>query len=362
MIAIYFVIFFALLLFYLFGFWVRWQWNQNFQEQKNGYDVGQISVIIPFRNECENLPTLIQSINQLKDFSKEIIFVNDHSEDQFEKCFEELDIPIPFTILHLKAPHEGKKTALRLGIANALGDFILTWDADIRISPNYFQSLSTIPQSDLLILPVSMPGKNFQAYFFELDYQYLNALNTGISGNLKPVVASGANLLFNKVVFLEIDSIQNHVNIPSGDDVFLLQDFKSNNQTIELAFKKDLIVETNPPGNWNEFFQQRLRWIGKSSKVSDRSANIIGVLGMIYHLGFWMLWMTDASWNQIWWITLLKIGLDALVFLPYLIILRRKRIVFFVPIFSIVYPIYLLLILVTTLFYEPEWKGRILSE
>lgn len=362
MITIYFTIFSALLLFYLFGFWVRWQWNQNFQDRKSLYDVNQISVIIPFRNESKNLPTLIQSINQLKHFPKEIIFVNDHSEDDFEMYFEKLHIPIPFTILHLKSPQEGKKTALRLGIADATGDFILTWDADIQINPNYFKSLSTVPQSDLLILPVSMPGKNIQELFFELDYQYLNALNAGISGNLKPIVASGANLLFNKEIFLEIDSIESHVDVPSGDDAFLLQDFKLNDQTIELAFKKDLIVQTNPPSNWNEFFQQRLRWIGKSGKVSDRSANIIGIIGLMYHLGFWMLWMTDVSWNQILWITIMKIGLDALVFLPYLIMIGRKRILFLVPIFSILYPIYMLMILVTTLFYEPEWKGRSLSE
>ena len=359
---IYFIFFTALLLFFLFGFWVRWQWNQNFQERDVLFDVDDISVIIPFRNESENLPGLIQAINQLKVFPKEIIFVNDHSEDDFEVLFEKLQIPIPFKILNLKSPNQGKKSALRLGIDDAEGSFILTWDADILVSPNYFISLSKVPQSDLLILPVSMPGNTFQELFFELDYQYLNALNAGISGNLNPIVASGANLLFNKEIFLEIDSIESHIDTPSGDDAFLLQDFKLNDQKIELAFKKDLIVKTKPPSNWNDFFQQRLRWIGKSSKVADRSANIIGVLGLMYHLGFWLLFLTDISWNQIVWVVIFKISLDFLVFLPYLSILRRKRILLLVPIFSVLYPIYMLMILVTTLFYEPEWKGRSLSE
>jgi glycosyltransferase involved in cell wall biosynthesis len=362
MIGIYFILFTALLLFYLFGFWVRWQWNQNFQERKSLFIPSEISVIIPFRNETENLPQLIESINNFKTYPKEIIFVNDHSEDDFALCFEKLQIPIPFTILNLKSPQQGKKSALRLGIDDALGAFILTWDADIKVSPNYFTSLSKVPKSDLLILPVSMPGKTLQEIFFELDYQYLNALNAGISGNLKPIVASGANLLFNKEIFLEIDSIESHIDVPSGDDAFLLQDFKLNDQTIELAFKKDLIVETDPPSNWNDFFQQRLRWIGKSSKVNDRSANIIGILGMMYHLGFWLLFMTDISWSQLVWLTVFKVSLDFLVFAPYLSILRRKRILFLVLIFSILYPIYMLMILVTTLFYEPEWKGRSLSE
>ena len=72
------------------------------------------------------------------------------------------------------------------------------------------------------------------------------------SGNLNPIVASGANLLFNKEIFLEIDSIESHIDTSSGDDAFLLQDFKLNDQKIELAFKKGRTGETYNIGGRNE--------------------------------------------------------------------------------------------------------------
>jgi hypothetical protein len=43
---------------------------------------------------------------------------------------------------------------------------------------------------------------------------------------------------------------------------------------------------------------------------------------------------------------------------PYLRILKRSWLALFIPVFSMIYPIYMLMILVMTLFYEPEWKGR----
>ena len=216
--------------------------------------------------------------------------------------------------------------------------------------------------TDFLVLPVSMPGKNISQIFFELDYQYLNALNVAVSGHTKPIVASGANLLFSKEAFEEVDSFEDHADVASGDDVFLLLDFKRGKKEIELALHPDLQVTTEVPKTWDAFFQQRLRWIGKSRKVGDKLAYYLGVIGIVYHVGFWLMFFIDASWKQLLLLTIVKVILDAFVLLPYLFILKRAWIGFFLPFFSLVYPIYMLMILVMTMFYEPEWKGRLINE
>lgn len=361
MIWLYIIIFSAFSIICLFGFWIRWQWNKNYQEQKVFFPIEEISVVIPFRNEAENLPDLIASLNQLHRFPREIIWVNDHSEDDFQACFRELSIPFKSTMIHLSAEDAGKKTAIRAGISDAQGKYILTWDADIVVSKDYFERLSMTPLTDFLVLPVSMPGKNLSQIFFELDYQYLNALNVAVSGHTKPIVASGANLLFNKAIFEEIDSFEEHADVSSGDDIFLLQDFKRGKKEIELALHPGLQVKTKVPQTWEAFFQQRLRWIGKSKKVGDKLASYLGVIGLIYHVSFWLMFFTMASWNQLLILTVVKITLDALILLPYLFIIKRPWIGIFIPFFSLVYPIYMLMILVMTLFYEPEWKGRTVS-
>ena len=291
-------------------------------------------------------------------FPREIIFVNDHSEDDFKPCFDALIVPFKTTIINLSPGDEGKKTAIRAGISDAIGEFILTWDADIVVNPNYFRQLAKTPLSDLLILPVSMPGKNLKQFFFELDFQYFNALNTSISGHTKPISANGANLLFNKAIFEEIDSFDEHADVASGDDSFLLIDFKNNKKSIELALHTDLQIKTPIPDTWEAIINQRLRWIGKSKKVGDRFANYLAIFGLIYHLGFWLMFLTDATWNQLSILFYWKILLDGLLIFPYLLILKRAWLGILIPVFSMIYPIYMLMILVMTLFYEPQWKGR----
>lgn len=358
MIWLYIILFSALSCICMFGFWIRWQWNKNYLEQKHFFQMAEISVIIPFRNEAENLPALIASLNKLQYFPREIIWVNDHSTDDFMICFQSLSIPFKSTLIHLAAEDAGKKTAIRAGISDAVGKYILTWDADIVVNQNYFHRLSKTPLTDLLVMPVSMPGKTISQLFFELDYQYLNALNVAVSGHTKPIVCSGANLLFEKETFEEIDSFEEHASVSSGDDIFLLQDFKRNKKDIELALHSDLQVETKVPQNWESFFQQRLRWIGKSKKVGDKLASYLGIVGVVYHVGFWLMFFTNAPWSQLLILTLVKIILDGIVLFPYLLIIKRPWVGFFLPFFSLIYPVYMLMILVMTLFYEPEWKGR----
>lgn len=361
MIWLYIIIFSVFSVICMLGFWIRWQWNKNFQQQKAFFHVEEISVVIPFRNEAQQLPKLIASLNALQFFPREIIWVNDHSEDDFMPCFDQLSVPFKSTLIHLAPGDEGKKTALRAGISDAQGKYILTWDADIVVNKNYFRQLAKTPRTDFLVLPVSMPGKNISQLFFELDYQYLNALNVAVSGHLNPIVASGANLLFNKDIFDEIDSFEEHAEVASGDDVFLLQDFKRHRKEIELALHPDLQAKTDAPQTWDAFFQQRLRWIGKSRKVGDKVAAYLGIIGMVYHVGFWLMFFTDPSWKELLALTIVKIFLDAWLLLPYLFILKRAWVGFFLPFFSLLYPVYMLMILVMTMFYEPEWKGRVLA-
>jgi biofilm PGA synthesis N-glycosyltransferase PgaC len=358
MIELYLLTFAAVSLFCQFGFWIRMQWNKNYQEKKQFYPIGEISVVIPFRNESENLPALIASLNRLTQFPKEITWVNDHSNDTFEECLAQLDVPCAVRLIHLPAHEIGKKKALRAGITSSTGRYILTWDADVTVPASYFQRLSQTPTADLLILPVSMPGKTGSQLFFELDYQYLNALNTAISGILPPIVASGANLLFNKTIFDRIDSVESHAHIASGDDVFLLQDFKAHKQQIELALHAELQVQTKVPQSWEAFFQQRLRWIGKAQHVGDTFAAAMGVIGFVYHTFFWLLFFIGASGKMLLILLICKLLFDASLLAPYLSILKRRRVIFFLPVFSVVYPFYILMILVMTMFYETSWKGR----
>ncbi len=94
-----------------------------------------ISIIIPFYNESESLPILInQLIDTLKKVSEkwEVVLVDDGSTDAERQNFQ---FPISnFQLIHHKK-RLGKGTALRTGIKNSSGEIIVFMDADLQDDP-----------------------------------------------------------------------------------------------------------------------------------------------------------------------------------------------------------------------------------
>lgn len=341
-----------------FGLSVRLQWNKLNTSKRNCYDLYDVSVVIPFRNEADSLPALLVSLQQLTRFPREIIWIDDHSEDGSLALIQQFALPCEQQVIQLIPGDEGKKTALRVGIAAAKGDYILTWDADIRVPARYFEALSHTSRVPLLVLPVWMKAHTLPTSFFELDYHYFNTINAAISGHRPPISASGANLLFHKETFFAHDSIEEHEDMASGDDLFLLSDFKRAGEEIELSMHRELLVQTDAPPTWEAFFNQRLRWIGKTSAVQDRFAQGIGIIGLTYHVGFWLLLVSDSSWWMFGLCAAAKMSFDTLLVQRYYQALGGRKTWLLMPAFSWLYPIYTMMILVMTLFYNPVWKGR----
>ncbi|MCW9096848.1 MAG: glycosyltransferase, partial [Ignavibacteriaceae bacterium] len=105
-----------------------------------------ISVIIPFRNEEENILSSLKSIeSQIYPENKfEVIYVNDSSEDNSlnllstnikRKNIRVLTVPNDYSI------NAHKKKAVRYGIENARGQIIVTTDADCLHDEEWLISL-----------------------------------------------------------------------------------------------------------------------------------------------------------------------------------------------------------------------------
>src|ERR1700694_1634 len=88
-----------------------------------------ISVIIPTRNEAQNLHYVLPYIPAIV---SEVILVDGHSTDDTIDVAQQL---LP-TIRILKQKGIGKGDALRIGIAASQGDIIVLLDADGSADPN----------------------------------------------------------------------------------------------------------------------------------------------------------------------------------------------------------------------------------
>lgn len=100
-----------------------------------------ISVLIPVRNEAENIAGLISSLtSQCHLKSLEIIFIDDSSEDGTSKSLSEAkSAGVPIKIISapvLPNGWLGKPWALQQGYLKARGEIIVTLDADVRLTPD----------------------------------------------------------------------------------------------------------------------------------------------------------------------------------------------------------------------------------
>jgi cellulose synthase/poly-beta-1,6-N-acetylglucosamine synthase-like glycosyltransferase len=279
-------------------------WNQLEPGKEEIAENTSVSVIVPYRNEADNLPYLIHSINNLEIEAIEIefIFINDHSTDEGEKVINESNIGPSFSAFSL-SNGSGKKEALQLGWAKAKGTYIFQTDADCILPTNWVKSMLSCFASevDLVSGPVKFKDeKGFFKHLVQLDFMGLIAIGASHIQWKKPMICNGANLAYRKSV---ISNAELNKEKASGDDVFLMQSVAEYGaERVAFCKAQGAMIETDGPQNFKEFWNQRLRWSSKNSNYSNaQNTNILGfvwlfnVAILIGLLSFSLIGLTVAA-------------------------------------------------------------------
>ena len=100
----------------------------------------KVSVIIPARNEEDNLPFLLESIKSQSIEPYEIIVVDDMSTDKTYEIAAGYGVKV---IKNTELPDKwtGKSWALWNGVKESSGDILVFLDADVRLEPNTLKTL-----------------------------------------------------------------------------------------------------------------------------------------------------------------------------------------------------------------------------
>ena len=101
----------------------------------------QLSVIIPVYNERYTVRELVRRVVAV-DVPKEIVMVDDGSTDGTSEVLASLVERYPEVVRLFTQPHnQGKGAAIRRGIQEATGEFLIIQDADLEYDPTEYHIL-----------------------------------------------------------------------------------------------------------------------------------------------------------------------------------------------------------------------------
>ena len=166
----------------------------------------------------------------------------------------------------------GKKHALSKLIHASTADYVWLHDDDVVWPSAVSCTDRMFPDSDLFILPLRMESQNAEPSLLEklqiVEYAAIQELTMMTAMNGHAVMCSGANLIVRREAWLACES-DLHPEIPSGDDMFLLEAMKRRGYRVEVIDTPEYTAVVRPQTSWRAFWRQRMRWAGKAPHYTD---------------------------------------------------------------------------------------------
>lgn len=358
---------------FIIGFLKTTEFQRNNLSPKNSF-----SILIPFRNEAENLPALLRSI-ALLNYPKElfeILLINDSSNDNFSSVIEtfiaennQLSLQLIDNIRQSNSP---KKDAIKTGIQHSKFDWVLTTDADCIVPNLWLHTYAEFIQRNNVIFisgPVTFKTKQSLLDKFQLiDFSALIGSTIGGFGIQKPFLCNGANLCYSKNVFNTVDGYSGNDSIASGDDIFLLEKIVAKYPR-QVGYLKsvDALVQTTPMKTLKNLLSQRIRWASKAGSYQNRFAQFVGIIILLMNVlfcGIVISAILDYSLSILLIaIVLLKIAVDFILIGLTLKFKRKSAQLVYYPIISIIHPFFNIVVGFMALFKKKHtWKDRTFSK
>lgn len=333
----------------------------------------RFSIIIPFRNEEDNINNLMRSIN-LIEYPKtlyEIILVDDDSNDNSVELIKthlkrnsEQEISIIKNKRHSNSP---KKDAIETAISKAKHEWILTTDADCLLPKLWLQSFDeciSLASPKIIAAPLTYNISNSILDSFQLhDILSLQTATIGGFGIKNPFLCNGANLCYQKNVFIEVGGFKGNNAIASGDDLFLLEKIKQKYpENVKFLKTNHATVITKPESTLKTLLNQRVRWASKTSastSIFNKALAFIVLIGnSAIIIGFIFALLQQLSWKFVFVIFILKFVVDFLFILKSHVFFKQKTNLRFYPINSLLYPFFVITISCYSVFFKYKWKDR----
>ncbi|CAM2915735.1 Glycosyltransferase, catalytic subunit of cellulose synthase and poly-beta-1,6-N-acetylglucosamine synthase [Flavobacterium succinicans] len=323
------------------------------------------SILVPFRNEAENLPILLESISKLKYPTDlfEVLLIDDASEKEFKVSGLKFKVSIVTTIRISSSP---KKDAITTGVPLANNEWIVTTDADCVVPENWLLTMDAFIQNqriEMIAGAVTYDCKpSFLHHFQQLDLTSLQGATIGSFGINKGFMCNGANFVYTKSLFQKLNGFEGNDKIASGDDVFLLQKAIAQcPEKVHYLKSKETIVRTQPTESWKALFHQRVRWASKTSSYQSRFGIGLGLVVFGGNLSLILVLVTGIlGWIPFLYVALLwltKFMVDSVLLYTTHRFLSHSKMHYWIA-SSMLYPFFSTSVALYAVFGSYEWKGR----
>ena len=333
----------------------------KYQSVKAGSD---FSIVIAFRNEEERIDDLLISLEK-SDLEQvnldEVIFVNDHSLDRSVEKIKKWSNHNKFKVRIAHLNHDfGKKKAIHLGINQVLSTYVLTLDADVQFDAKFLLKMSQTLGANHSLIIVPVIEKN-GIIFSRIASHALTVLSVGLASLGFPINVNGAASVFKREEYIRLEPLKNNFHISSGDDMFILKAFlKSKGSVIKPFLSKGIHVLTDGPKNITEFISRGVRWSTKMKLIKLPLINLIGISILLcnFYVYYFIFFNNPLSAASLIWLSI-KFVLDFMtLYLSFNLYDKRGITIFAIPML-LIYPLYLLTVLILNLFrIKMNWKDR----
>ncbi len=334
-----------------------------------------ISIIIPARNEKDNIGACIDAILAQKYPAHllEVIVVDDHSEDRTKdivlgyndervRCIALASYISPGTKINAY-----KKAALAAGIKESKGSLIVTTDADCSAPNLWLLHIATLyeqRQPAMIVAPVIFSGHRGVLKKFQLiDFMGMQGITAATHSMKMGNMSNGANLAFSKAIFNEVNGYEGVEHLASGDDYLLMMKIaRLPHARIEYLKSPNAIVATLPQPTWGSFLQQRIRWASKSGKYDDKKLTAVLMLVYLFNVAIVALGVAGFVHHSYWLIAggmlALKTITEYIYMVPVSIFFRKQWAQAYFPLLQPLHIVYITLAGFLGFIGNYKWKDR----
>jgi len=345
--------------------WMLVRFNFKDYLKKNDSETPFASILIPCRNEAENLPECLDSLFNL-DYPRQklqIILGNDRSSDDtgmILKEFADQNEGVELVDI-LEGDHtkmNGKANALSQMAKYATGDVLLFTDADCQVPQNWVKSMvkawcnsgAGIITGITFIKADSMFGK-MQGMDWWLTLGMVKVMSDlGFS-----VTSMGNNMLISKEAYLEIGGFEG-IPFSLTEDFEIARNIQSKGFKVLQQVSKENLIATKPQKSFVQLLQQRKRWMSGAMSLPFYWRLILAIQVLFFPGILLLVFLHPIVGLGIWFA---KVIIQALFIYSFALKAREKL----TPLDLFQFEIYYMITSWSTILYyfwpsKTNWKGR----